>query len=319
MIKLPELSKLGDVSHNFEYGAEAITVDMSKYLKVNKNHTNSVIKYSVDGGPLTDTVVLEKNEVENLIPLGDNNTIPQTPVNENVVNVLPQYQEQPKEEVETQPVLNNEESSPVEQNNNQIQEQVVQPVQNNVQQQPKKTKTGIYKISMTANFGKMKHPISIDFQELSNTIYEKDYRRVKPIFEGDKYFYIYTPSFEEHLAEKLCIVTESNKENILNTRVKDFYDIYILCGGKYDKERLSYFFYHMLKDRNKIDINTVSTNHLNSKYIEDHSQLWEQMSRKYEFMDKTVDFRESVEFTKELLDQEISNIDKTKELKIRLR
>lgn len=91
---------------------------------------------------IKDTVILEKNEVENLIPFGDNNTIPQTPVNENVVNVLPQYQEQPKEVVETQPVLNNEESSPVEQNNNQIQEQVVQPVQNNVQQQPKKTKTG---------------------------------------------------------------------------------------------------------------------------------------------------------------------------------
>ncbi len=67
MIKLPELSKLGDVSHNFEYGAEAITVDMSKYLKVNKNHTNSVIKYSVDGGPLTDTVVLENKNASGVI------------------------------------------------------------------------------------------------------------------------------------------------------------------------------------------------------------------------------------------------------------
>ena len=36
-------------------------------------------------------------------------------------------------------------------------------------------KTGIYKIGITANFGKIKHPISIDFQELSNVIYEKDY------------------------------------------------------------------------------------------------------------------------------------------------
>lgn len=184
---------------------------------------------------------------------------------------------------------------------------------------PKKTRTGIYKISMTANFGKMKHPISIDFQELSNTIYEKDYQRVNPIFTGDDYFYIWTPSFEEHLAEKLCIVTESNKVNVLNTRVKDFYDIYILCDGGYDKERLSYFFYHMLKDRNKIDINAASTNHLNSKYIEDHRELWNQMSKRYEFMDKSVKFKESVEFTKELLDQEINNLDKSKQLKIRLR
>ena len=184
---------------------------------------------------------------------------------------------------------------------------------------PKKTRTGIYKINMVVQFGKMRHPISIDFQELSNTIYEKDYQRVNPIFSGDDFFYIWTPSFEEHLAEKLCIVTESNKENVLNTRVKDFYDIYLLCGGKYDRERLSYFFYHMLKDRNKIDINVASTNHLNSKYIENHSQLWNQMSKRYEFMDKSVEFKESVEFTKELLDQEISNLDKSKQLKIRLR
>ena len=93
---------------------------------------------------------------------------------------------------------------------------------------PKKTKTGIYKIHITANFGKIKHPISIDFQELSNTIYEKDYKRIDPIFKGDRYFYVYTPSFEEHLAEKLCIVTERNKMDVLNTRVKDFYDIYVL-------------------------------------------------------------------------------------------
>ena len=184
---------------------------------------------------------------------------------------------------------------------------------------PKKTRTGIYKISMTANFGRMKHPISIDFQELSNTIYEKEYKIVKPIFSGDEYFYTWMPSFEEHLAEKLCIVIESNKEDVLNTRVKDFYDIYKLCNGKYDRERLSYFFYHMLKDRNKIDISKASTSHLTKEYIEKHHALWYHMSKKYEFMDKTVAFKESVEFTKELLDQEIKNLDKSKQLKIRLR
>lgn len=184
---------------------------------------------------------------------------------------------------------------------------------------PKQTKTGIYKISIVANFGKIKHPISIDFQELSNVIYEKEYKRIDPIFTGDDHFYIWTPSFEEHLAEKLCIVTESNKENVLNTRVKDFYDIYKLCGGKYDKERLSYFFYHMLKDRNKIDVESASTSHLTEDYIKDHQELWHAMSKKYEFMDKSVDFKESVEFTKSLLDKEIKNLNKSKSLKIRLR
>jgi len=184
---------------------------------------------------------------------------------------------------------------------------------------PKKTKTGIYKINIIANFDKIKHPISIDFQELSNVIYEKDYKRIEPLFKGDKHFYISTPSFEEHLAEKLCIVVESNKENVLNTRVKDFYDIYKLCGGKYDKERLSYFFYHILKDRKKIDVETASIKHLTERYIKNHQNLWEAMSKKYEFMDKTVDFRESVEFTKELLSKEIENLDKSKQIKIRLR
>lgn len=183
---------------------------------------------------------------------------------------------------------------------------------------PKKTKTGIYKINIVANFDKIKHPISIDFQELSNVIYEKDYKRIDPLFKGDKHFYIWTPSFEEHLAEKLCIVVESNKENILNTRVKDFYDIYKLCGGKYDKERLSYFFYNMLKDRRKIDLETASIKHLTDNYIKNHQDMWEAMSKKYEFMDKTVDFKESVEFTRELLSREIEKLDKTKNLKIRL-
>ena len=36
---------------------------------------------------------------------------------------------------------------------------------------PQQTKTGIYKINIVANFGKIKHPISVDFQELSNTVY----------------------------------------------------------------------------------------------------------------------------------------------------
>lgn len=184
---------------------------------------------------------------------------------------------------------------------------------------PKKTKTGIYKIHITANFGKIKHPISIDFQELSNTIYEKDYKRVNPIFKGDRYFYVYTPSYEEHLAEKLCIVVESNKNDVLNTRVKDFYDVYKLNGGKYDKEKLLYFFYHMLIDRNKINIDLVSTSFLNDEFIENHESMWNSMSKKYEFMDKNVDFNESVYLTKDMIDEQMKGLNRAKALKIKLR
>ena len=184
---------------------------------------------------------------------------------------------------------------------------------------PKQTKTGIYKIHIIANFDKIKHPISIDFQELSKTIYEKDYKKINPIFKGDKPFYIYTPSYEEHFAEKLCIVLESNKQDVLNTRVKDFYDIYKLMGGKFDTDRLSYFFYHMLKDRNKIDISQATTEFLNDDYIEKHRLLWKSMSDKYEFLDKSVDFDESVDLTKCILDYQLNNLNKIKSYKIRLR
>ena len=184
---------------------------------------------------------------------------------------------------------------------------------------PKQTKTGIYKINVIANFGKIKHPLSIDFQELSKTVYEKDYKKIDAIFKGDNHFYIYTPSFEEHFAEKLCIVLESNKDNLLNTRVKDFYDIYKLVKAKYDPERLSYFFYHMLKDRNKIDISQASTKFLNKDYIEKHKELWDKMSDKYEFLDKSVNFDESVYITQEILNKEIKNLEKTKTYKIKLR
>ena len=184
---------------------------------------------------------------------------------------------------------------------------------------PKRTKTGIYKISITANFGKIKHPISIDFQELSNTIYERDYKRINPIFKNDNYFYVYTPSYEEHFAEKLCIVTESNKKDVLNTRVKDFYDIYKLNGGKYDKEKLLYFFYHMIIDRNKINIDDISTKFLNDEFIEKHKNMWHSMGRKYEFMDKNVDFKESVYLTKDIINKQLNELNKAKTLKIRLR
>ena len=183
---------------------------------------------------------------------------------------------------------------------------------------PKRTKTGIYKIHIKAIFGSICHPISIDFQELSNTIYQKDYKRVNPLFTGDNFFYIYTPTYEEHLAEKLCIVVESNKDNILYTRVKDFYDIYKLKGGKYDKEKLSYFFYHMLLDRHKIDISHASVNHLNRQFILQHQQLWDNMSKKYEFTDKSIVFEDAVETTKSMLDHELSNFDSSSKIKIKL-
>ena len=81
--------------------------------------------------PVVGTVNLEKSEVENAIPLGDNNSIPEMPINENVVSVAPEVinevpvvetpqvtNEQPVTEVQTETV-------PVQENNVQVQNGVV--------------------------------------------------------------------------------------------------------------------------------------------------------------------------------------------------
>ena len=170
---------------------------------------------------------------------------------------------------------------------------------------PRQTKTGIYKIPIEARYGKIKHRISIDFMELSKTLYDIDYKRIDPFFSNDTFFYISTPTYEEHFAEKLCIIAESIKDDVLNTRVKDFYDIYKLYNGKYDLDKLSYYFNKMITDRNKINTNNLSSKHLNYKFIDNHKELWNLMSKKYEFMDKEVEFEEAFEISKNILDEQI--------------
>ncbi len=170
---------------------------------------------------------------------------------------------------------------------------------------PKTTKTGIIKLSLTANYGKIKHPISVDFQELSKTIYEKNLMEVLPVFKNDNLFKIYTPSIEEHLAEKLCIIVESNDKNKLNTRVKDFYDIYNLSNEAYDEDKLSLFFEKMLYDRNKIDLDDININFIDKDYIKKHLTLWNDMSAKYEFQNKNIEFVDAVLNAKKMLDKEI--------------
>src|SRR5574344_333970 len=63
---------------------------------------------------------------------------------------------------------------------------------------PDKRLSGIYKLHIDAIFNKIKQPIQIDFNENINHIYEIQYKKVAPIFNGDKEFYINTPSFEEY-------------------------------------------------------------------------------------------------------------------------
>ena len=171
--------------------------------------------------------------------------------------------------------------------------------------EPKRTYTGIYKTSLLTTFDKMKHPISVDVQEKYNRLIEKDNYKMPCIFEGDEEFDIVVPSFEEYLAEKLCIVVESNKPNVLNTRVKDFYDIYQLHGGKYNPEKLSEYFKKMLLLRGKVSIDSASTEYLDRNFVLNHSSIWDSTKEKYDFLDSEIDLFGAVYYTRAVLREEL--------------
>ena len=75
----------------------------------------------------------------------------------------------------------------------------------------------------------------------------------------------------------------------------------------------------MLIDRGKISLDDISTRFLDKDFIERHESMWVSMSKKYEFLDRNVDFEESVYITKDIIDRQIKGMEKAKTLKIRLR
>lgn len=167
------------------------------------------------------------------------------------------------------------------------------------------TNTGIYKLSCKGNFDQMKQDINVDFQTDYNRLIEPEKRVMPEIFEGDKEFEILVPSFEEYLAEKLCIIVESNKTDVLNTRVKDFYDIYQLHGGKYDYDKLTYYFGLMIRLRGKIDLENANTMHLNSEFVKGHADMWESAKEKYDFLDKEISFPGAMYYTRAVLREQL--------------
>lgn len=170
---------------------------------------------------------------------------------------------------------------------------------------PRTTNTGIYKLSFELAFDTIKQPLSVDFQEEYSRLIEPKYRVMPKIFEGDKEFEIYTPSFEEYLAEKLRIIVESNKPDVANTRVKDFYDIYQLHGGMYDSEKLTEYFGKMLSLRGKINIQDADTRYLDKDFIDRHTDIWNSASKKYSFMDKGIDLEGAVYYTRAVLREQL--------------
>lgn len=181
---------------------------------------------------------------------------------------------------------------------------------------PKITSTGIYKIPLVAKDKRCNfiQNINMDYRENHPCILKKQIKEVPKIFENDKSYKVVVPSMEETLAEKLCILVENNKTDVLNTRVKDFYDIYKMYGGEYDKDLFSEYFKIMIKVRGKINYSDISTKHLNKDFVNKHQGVWDASKKKYEFLDKNVDFKDAVDFSKEILDKQITSMKKEKKL-----
>ena len=177
---------------------------------------------------------------------------------------------------------------------------------------PRQTKNGVYKIPLIAkikydNDKEMVIPVPIDFKENNKVIFETQFKGVEPLFKGDKKFYINTPSFEEHVAEKLYIISHNTREDVLNTRVKDFYDIYNLFGRDYDSDKFSLYFEAMVLMYG-MKLEDVSVEFLNKEFIKRHDELWNLMKKKYQFVDKNVDLSDVVYFTKAVLSDQIQKI-----------
>lgn len=183
---------------------------------------------------------------------------------------------------------------------------------------PRQTKNGVYKIPVVAKVKyedakEMVIPVPIDFKDNNKVIFETQFKAVEPLFEGDQKFYINTPSFEEHIAEKLYIIAHNTREDVPNTRVKDFYDIYKLFGKNYDSDKFSLYFEAMLMMYG-MKLEDISAEFLNKEFVKRHEELWASIKEKYQFVDKDVELSEAVFFTKAVLSEQIQKI-KTGEFK----
>jgi len=178
---------------------------------------------------------------------------------------------------------------------------------------PRQTANGVYKIPV---YAKIQYPdddrkliisIPVDYKENNKVIFETQTKGVEPLFEGEQKFYINIPSFEEHIAEKLYIISHCRKEDIPNTRVKDLYDIYKLHGKDYDSEKFTLYFLMMLLSYGE-NLKNINSKFLNQNYINKHQEIWDKMKLKYEFLDQEIDLDEAVYYSKAVLNEQIQKI-----------
>ena len=129
--------------------------------------------------------------------------------------------------------------------------------------------------------GKIKNtrtPFNVDLG-VGDIIVPKSEKRVIPV-QLDEFTKpeISTYSLESTIAEKFDAILQLLE---MTSRMKDFYDIYELHGGKYDSTKLAAYFKWMLELRAKIALKDATTDYLDKQFVEKHLELWQAIGKKY--------------------------------------
>ncbi len=169
--------------------------------------------------------------------------------------------------------------------------------------------TGMLSLKCDAHFGSITHNIDLDINIGNSIIYEEDFKRVPRVFSTDTEYFAFVPSFEEHFAQKLCIVAETGAfSGKTNSRIKDLYDIYQLHGGTYDLQKFSLYFEKMLVARGKVAASDLTTEFLDEEYISQNQDYWDRLSKKYDFLDKEITLAGTVFYTRAVLSEQLKRI-----------
>ena len=172
------------------------------------------------------------------------------------------------------------------------------------------TDVGTYKMTVNSQLYNSKTNLGVDIIE-KNT--EKSEVTMPAIFDGDEEFLFFAQPFEELFAEKLCILIEPSGPNTgssLNHRIKTFYDIYKMYGGRYDEDKLTSYFDLLISSRGKVDLESATTDHLNQDFVDHFQGIWDRTAKNFSFLDMSFDIAEAVAFAREFTSEELKKVKK---------
>lgn len=163
----------------------------------------------------------------------------------------------------------------------------------------KDDKYGGYRVRLDAVYDAIITPLSIDISTGDIITPEAMKYEISGFFNEDLRIFVWGYNIETILAEKVETILS---RGILNTRPRDFYDIYILCTTKnYDKSlfknALQATSAHRRTDELIKDVSTIISNISNSDELK---TLWSKYQKKFSYA-KDISFEHTVKKLEELL------------------